>query len=220
MKLEKYIPTSLIDYPEHIACVVFTIGCNWNCWYCQNRPLINQTKSMLSETEFIEFLQSRKNWLDGVVVCGGEPTLHPDLPAFISLIKSMGFDVKLDTNGSNPTMLQQLIQSNLIDYVAMDIKSPLTKYSQICGVNIDITKIQQSIDILKNCNKDYEFRTTVSPDLSLQDLTDIATLIQGAKVYYLQKYIPPDTDFPVSHTMQFLQNAVEQCNQITSTKLR
>ena len=220
MKLEKYIPTSLIDYPGHISCVVFTIGCNWNCWYCQNRPLLNQTKATLSQDEFFEFLQSRKNWLDGVVVCGGEPTLQPNLAEFIAKIKAMGFDVKLDTNGSNPELLQELIDYYLIDYVAMDIKAPLSKYDSICCVKVDTDSIEQSINILKNSNIDYEFRTTVSPDLSLSDILEIAETVKGAKNYYLQQYIPPNPSLPKSHPIDFLKNAVVECNKITNTQLR
>ena len=132
----------------------------------------------------------------------------------------MGFDVKLDTNGSNPHMLQKLIDEKLIDYVAMDIKSSIENYSSICGVTVNADNIQQSINILKNSNIDYEFRTTVSPDLTLDDLLKISNLIKGAPIYYLQQYIPPNSTFPEPHSLEFLNNAVIRCNQITNTKLR
>lgn len=220
MKLEKYIPTSLIDYPGHIACVVFTIGCNWNCWYCQNRPLLHKTSSTLKEQEFFDFLQSRKNWLDGVVVCGGEPTLQPDLVHFIKSIKSMGYDVKLDTNGSQPDVIRNLMDLDLIDYIAMDIKAPISRYSDICGVKVDTSKILESIQLITTCGVNYEFRTTVSPDLSITDITSIAQSIVGAKVYYLQQYIPPNDSCPPAHNLQYLQEMLELCNHYTHTILR
>ena len=220
MKIEKYIPTSLIDYPQHIATVVFTIGCNWDCWYCQNRPLLSQNEPSTTIAEFFDFLRSRQQWLDGVVVCGGEPTLHPDLFDFIKDIKSLGYDVKLDTNGSHPEVISRLLEANLLDYIAMDIKAPLSRYDCICGRKVDIEAIQQSIHIIKNSNIDYEFRTTVSPDLGISDLLDIAKLIQGARIYYLQQYIPINNSCPPAHPLNVLQDAVARCNDITFTKLR
>jgi len=220
MKLEKYIPTSLIDYPGHIATVVFTIGCNWNCWYCQNRALLHKNSSALSEPEFFSFLQSRKTWLDGVVVCGGEPTLQPDIVSFISNIKDMGYHIKLDTNGSRPEVIQKLIDLHLIDYIAMDIKAPISKYPKICGVNVDTPKIAESIQLIKNSGIDYEFRTTVSPDLDIQDITNIAQYIKGAKVYYLQQYNPPDNSCPPAHNIDYLQRMLQECEKYTHTILR
>ncbi len=153
--------SSLIDYPEKISAIIFTQGCNFRCPYCHNPELIEKNCSPIPPPTLrwrdgvggiIEFLKSRIGKLDGVVITGGEPTLHKDLPEFISKIKTLGFAVKLDTNGTNPQMLQELIDKKLIDYVAMDIKAPLDKYCDVVCANVDTNKVQQSIDILKNSN--------------------------------------------------------------------
>ena len=119
----------MIDFPRRIACVAFTYGCNWACWYCHNADLLHEKADLTDE--FFSFLENRRGWLDGVVICGGEPTIHHDLPATIRKIKEMGFDVKLDTNGTNPEMLERLIADKLIDYVAMDIKAPFEKLASV-----------------------------------------------------------------------------------------
>src|SRR3989344_4958290 len=144
---------TLIDFPGKVACTVFLSGCNFRCPFCYSPELVlpGQIKNRpgISEKEFFDFLKERKNLLEGIVICGGEPTSDKKLPVFLKKIKKMGFFVKLDTNGSNPEMLKKLIDKKLIDYVAMDIKGPKGKYSQIAGTKIDIEKIQKSINILK-----------------------------------------------------------------------
>ena len=142
--------TTFIDYPEKIACIVFTQGCNFSCGYCHNPELFEHKEPALSVQAFFEFLNKRKGKLDGVVITGGEPTLHKDLKEFIKSIKDLGFLVKLDTNGTNPDLLQELFNQNLLDYVAMDIKAPLNKYEQVTRVNVNIEKIQKSINLIKN----------------------------------------------------------------------
>lgn len=186
--------TTFIDYPEKIACIVFTQGCNFSCGYCHNPELFEHKEPALSVQAFFEFLNKRKGKLDGVVITGGEPTLHKDLKEFIKSIKDLGFLVKLDTNGTNPDLLQELFNQNLLDYVAMDIKAPLNKYEQVTRVNVNIEKIQKSINLIKNSGIDYEFRTTVvKSQLSVDDLKQITELIKGAKKYYLQKFLPTKT---------------------------
>lgn len=176
--------TSLLDFPEKIAAIVFTMGCNFRCGYCHNPELINGEAKI---EEVFEFLKTRQGKLDGVVITGGEPCLQKDLPEFIKQVKELGFAVKLDTNGSFPEMLEKVLPD--LDYVAMDIKAPLEKYSQIVNVDVDTSKILKSIEVLKNGGVDYEFRTTVvKSQLSFEDFEKIGQLIQGVPRYYLQRF--------------------------------
>ena len=190
-KLAGLQKTTFIDYPEKIACIVFTQGCNFRCGYCHNPELFENKEPVLSVPAFFEFLNKRKGKLDGVVITGGEPTLHgKDLIEFIKEVKSLGFLVKLDTNGSHPDVLQELLNENLLDYIAMDIKAPLAKYKTITQTDIDTKIIKKSIDMIMNSGVDYEFRTTiVKSQLSVEDLRQIGELIQGAKRYYMQKFL-------------------------------
>ncbi len=196
MKFAGLIKSSLIDYPNEIAAVVFTLGCNFNCWYCHNRELIdkdNKNLELIDSADILKFLKSRKGMLDGVVITGGEPTLYPELIEFIKEVKNLGFKVKLDTNGSNPVILKEWIDQGLVDYIAMDIKTSLDNYARIAGSEcLKIGDIENSIDSLLNSNIDYEFRTTFSPDITLDDIEKIAKRINGAKNYYIQKYNSPN----------------------------
>ena len=141
--------TSLVDFPEKVAAVVFTQGCNFRCGYCHNPDLLEfGQKTEWNEHSFFDFLKTRLGKLDGVVISGGEPTLQSDLHDFIEKIKQMGFAVKLDTNGTNPKIVEKLLKNNLLDYIAMDIKAPLFKYKEITGVNVNIDDIKQSISII------------------------------------------------------------------------
>lgn len=190
-KLAGLQKTTFIDYPEKIACIVFTQGCNFRCGYCHNPELFENKEPVLSVPAFFEFLNKRKGKLDGVVITGGEPTLHgKDLIEVIKEVKSLSFLVKLDTNGTHPDVLQELLNENLLDYIAMDIKAPLTKYKTITQTDIDTKIIKKSIDMIMNSGVDYEFRTTiVKSQLSVEDLRQIGELIQGAKRYYMQKFL-------------------------------
>lgn len=183
--------SSLIDYPNEIAAVVFTSGCNFRCPFCHNGGLLEDKKSQkITPEEVLDFLKTRQNKLQGVVISGGEPTLHKDLEDFIIKTRGLGFKIKLDTNGSNPNVLIDLVNKNLIDYAAMDIKSPLKKYKEATNSNIDTEKIKESIDFLLKGKVDYEFRTTVVKEsLSFDDFRIIAQEIKGAKRYFLQKFI-------------------------------
>ncbi|MBQ3310930.1 anaerobic ribonucleoside-triphosphate reductase activating protein [bacterium] len=183
--------TSLIDFPQKIACIVFTNGCNFKCGYCHNPELFTNKEPALSVPDFFAYLNTRKNKLDGVVITGGEPTLQKDLQTFIQKIKDLDFCVKLDTNGTNPNVIEKLLKSNLLDYIAMDIKAPLSKYKSVTNVDYDVSKIEKSIDLIKNSDIDYEFRTTViKSQLSIEDFKQIGEEIKGAKAYYLQEFIP------------------------------
>lgn len=188
--------SSLIDYPGKISAIIFTHGCNFRCPYCHNPEIVsgNSQLETVNRRQILDFLNSRRGKLDGGVITGGEPTLHSGLPDFIKEIKVMGFDVKLDTNGTNPQMLERLIDANLIDYVAMDIKGPIEKYSQITGTDVNTDNILKSIESLKTSNIDYEFRTTVvKSQLSRADFEKIGALIKDAPRYYLQRFLPTKT---------------------------
>lgn len=190
MKIGGFLKQSFIDYPGLISAVIFTSGCNFNCWYCHNAQLINNNHTNISLEQIYETLNERKKFLDGVVISGGEPTLQPDLKDVVLKLKQMNFKVKLDTNGTNPNILQELLDENLLDYVAMDIKTSLKNYNKIASApkNFD-NEIKKSIQILKNSKVEYEFRTTFSPDISISDIQEIANLAKGARNFYLQKYI-------------------------------
>ncbi len=184
--------TTLTDFPQKVAAIVFTQGCNFRCGYCHNPELLNFTQNSNDNAEdFFKFLQTRKGKLDGVVITGGEPTLQTGLYDFIKKIKLLGFAVKLDTNGTNPQILEKLINDNLLDYTAMDIKAPLEKYSQITKTDINAENIIKSIDLIMKSGVDYEFRTTVlKSQLTFDDFEKIGQMINGAKRYYLQKFVP------------------------------
>ena len=156
-----------------------------------------QKQPIISEKEFFKFLKEKKGLLVGIVVCGGEPTIHKDLPNFIKKIKKLRYLVKLDTNGSNPKMLRDLIDKRLIDYVAMDIKAPREKYAKVTGRKINFKNVEKSIEILKESGIDYEFRTTVVPNLlKKEDILKIAHWISPAKKYFLQNFRPEKTIDP------------------------
>lgn len=192
---------TLIDFPGKIAATVFTSGCSFRCPSCYSAELVLPEKikkhPKISEKYFFDFLKERKNLLEGICVTGGEPTLNKDLPDFIKKIKKVGYLVKLDTNGSNPEMLERMIDNNLLDYVAMDIKAPKGKYSKVTGLKVDIKKLQKSIDVLKSGKIDYEFRSTIVPTIHKQeDVIEVAKWINGAKRYYLQNFRPEKTIDP------------------------
>ena len=187
MEIGGIVRNSFVDYPGVLCAVVFTTGCNYNCWYCHNSHILHK-KGEVREEDVLTFLKKRKKFLDGVVVSGGEPTLQKDLEDFIRKVKALGYKVKLDTNGSNFEVLKGLVSKKLVDYVAMDIKAPLNKYEMVTGVTRPLKDEQKSIEFLLTSKVDYEFRTTYSPDLNLQDIEEICKRIKGAKRYSIQKY--------------------------------
>ena len=193
--------TTLLDFPQKIACIVFTPGCNFKCGYCHNPELSGDFgKSEVADnlppalSEVFAFLKKRKGKLDGVVITGGEPTLQKGLYQFVFEIKNMGYAVKLDSNGSNPEVLKKLIDDRLVDYIAMDIKAPFDKYHEVIKTNVPLENIKKSIDLLLEGRVDYEFRTTVVKEqLNFDDFEKIGQLIKGAKKYFLQKFEPSKT---------------------------
>lgn len=190
MRITGLVKTTLLDYPGKVACTVFTYGCNFRCEFCHNALLVTEENhDNISEDEFFAFLSKRQGILDGVCISGGEPTLQRDLPEFMKKIKDMGFCVKLDTNGYEPEILRSLIDENLVDYVAMDIKSSPDTYSSICAVDVDIDKIKRSVDILKQGKVDYEFRTTCVKEYhTKEDFQKIALWLKGDSKYFLQHF--------------------------------
>ena len=182
---------TLLDYPGKVACTVFTGGCNFRCPFCQNRDLLPCGQpSQYSEAELLGFLQKRRGLLDGVGISGGEPLLQEELPQLLEKIKAMGYCVKLDTNGSFPEQLQQLVAENLVDYVAMDIKSSPSQYGAASGVGrLYLSKVQQSVQFLLRGTVPYEFRTTVVRELhGAEELQAIGQWLQGAQRYFLQGF--------------------------------
>ena len=181
--------TSLLDYPDCIGAIIWTQGCNFRCPFCYNKSLILEKTKGISEDELFSFLEKRQGMIEGVVVSGGEPLIQSDIVEFITKIKQLGYLVKIDTNGSCPEKLKELLEKKLVDYVAMDVKAPKEKYPQLTGVKPDIAAIEQSITLIKDKAPMYEFRTTVVPELlKKEDIVEIAKWIQGAKRYYLQQF--------------------------------
>ena len=204
---------SILDFPGHISAIVFTQGCNFRCQFCYNPMLvwpsevgklknssslqgegIKKGHPLIKEGDLFDFLEARINKLDSVVITGGEPTLHPDLPKFIKKIKDMSFLIKLDTNGTNPIMLKKLIDDELVDYIAMDIKAPLDKYEVVTGVKFQLSKIRESIKMIVDSKLPYEFRSTIVPGLhSIEDIKKMGEIIKGSDKWYLQ-FLKTDTD--------------------------
>lgn len=182
---------SLIDYPPYTCCVIFTAGCNFRCSFCHNKELVlhPETLPTIGEDELYNFLHERKPWLDGICICGGEPTIHRDLPEHIARFKEMGYKVKLDTNGTNPTMVRDLIDRQLIDYIAMDIKAPLDKYETVVNVPINKSQLQEMVTLLMHNHVPYEFRMTVVPTLVEEnDFHLIGQWLRGAEQFYVQQF--------------------------------
>lgn len=184
--------TTLLDYPEHVAATLFTGGCNFRCPFCQNGDLALHPVSLpaYDEAEIFSFLKKRAGILTGVCISGGEPTLQPDLADFIARIKNLGYLIKLDTNGYCPDILESLIQQNLLDYVAMDIKNSLSHYAETAGLSsLDTGRIQASVSLLMTSSLSFEFRTTVVKELHCaEDFEEIGNWLSGCPVYYLQSY--------------------------------
>lgn len=187
--------TTLLDYPGYVACTVFLGGCNLRCPFCHNAPLVLKNPApQMQEEEFLAFLRKRRGVLDGVCITGGEPTLRAGLPEFIGKIRELGFRVKLDTNGTNPGMLETLLKDGLLDYVAMDIKNSPRRYRETCGGVDALEAVRQSAALLMEGGVDYEFRTTcVKPLHDPTALAEIGQWLSGAKQYYLQNFVDSGT---------------------------
>ena len=191
MRLGGLQKTTLIDYPEKVSAIVWTVGCNFRCPFCYNKEIVTGDVELIPEQQVFSFLKKRKNMLEGLVVTGGEPLLQDDIENFCKKVKKLDYLVKIDTNGSFPERLQKLIHDGLVDYIAMDVKAPLGKYEGITNVKVDVEKIKRSIKIIRSSSVDHEFRTTFVPGfLEMQDILEISDLLKGAKRFYLQQFKP------------------------------
>lgn len=191
MKISGFQKMTVLDFPGKVACTVFLAGCNFLCPFCHNALLVTkQNEDEISSEEIFRYLEKRHGVLDGVCVTGGEPTLNEDIELFLRPIKKLGYSIKLDTNGSHPDMIKRLVEKGLVDYIAMDIKNCESKYGVTCGVkDINFTSIKESIQYIMSCGIDYEFRTTVvNPLHTTEDIEEAASMIKGAKRYYLQGF--------------------------------
>ncbi|CCZ57350.1 pyruvate-formate lyase-activating enzyme [Clostridium sp. CAG:762] len=182
---------TLLDYPGNVACLIFTQGCNFRCPFCHNSGLLdmNNNCEKIDEKEVFKYLEKRRGLLDGVCISGGEPLLQKDIVDFIRKVKDLGYKVKLDTNGSSPKKLKQLIEDGLIDYVAMDIKNDFLNYDKTAGMCTNIDNIKKSIEIIENSNIEYEFRTTIVKQFhDVGKLEKIIQYIGPNARYYIQNY--------------------------------
>ncbi len=184
------------DFPGYLSATLFTGGCNFRCPYCHNADLVLRPGSLstLSLESFGEFLDSRQGWLEAVCVTGGEPLMHADLATLLGQIKARGLFIKIDTNGSFPLQLKELIEQGLLDFIAMDIKAPLENYAHAAGVSVDIQAVSESITVIRNSGCRYAFRTTVVPGLvNEDDVAEIAYMLEGVEHYILQPFMALQT---------------------------
>jgi len=189
MKLGGLQETSLLDYPGKICAIVWTVGCNFRCPFCYNIDMVYGKSELLPIDHVYSFLDRRKGKLDALSITGGEPLLHEDIGVFMKEVKNKGFLVKVDTNGTFPDRLEQLLDDDLIDYVSMDVKAPAEKYDSLAGVHVDTDAINKSITVIMEKAPDYEFKTTMVPGLlDKHDVKKISSWINGAKRYYLQQF--------------------------------
>lgn len=193
---------TLLDYPNKLASIVFTQGCNFKCAYCQNSDLLGiKTEGIISEKEIFDYLEKRKKVLDGVVITGGEPTIQPNLTLFIQRVKDLGLKVKLDTNGSNPEIIKKLLKDDLVDYIAMDIKTDFDKYEDIIKINWNMETIKKSIKLIKESTIEHEFRTTINKnDHTLKDLKRICEYLGPDENYYIQNF--EQSDYVIDKTLK------------------
>ncbi len=196
MNISGIIKSSLIDYPGLISCVLFVPGCNYDCFYCHNRSLIDGSHILLTPQSVTDFLHRRAGLLDGVVISGGEPTLQGDLIPFIQSVKGFGYKVKLDTNGSHPEVVEELLGLKLVDYFAVDYKAPAEHYPKICGQGTDAGKVIRTIQLLSESDVPYEVRTTVIPQLGSKELIMMAKELPAVPRYVLNRYKVPEKYLP------------------------
>ncbi|MBN2421233.1 anaerobic ribonucleoside-triphosphate reductase activating protein [Candidatus Woesearchaeota archaeon] len=193
MIIKGFQETTMIDYPGHIAAIVFVPRCNFRCPFCYNKSLVNNSDELkeINEEEILNFLKKRKKLIDGIVITGGEPTLYADLTDFASKVKEIGLLVKIDTNGTNPDLIKKLLEKKLVDYIAMDIKNCPEKYEKTAGMGVDVEKIKKTVQIIMDSGIDYEFRTTCLPlIIGKEDFVKIGEWLKGAKKYCIQQFKP------------------------------
>lgn len=196
MNISGIVKSSLIDFPGLISCILFVPGCNYSCFYCHNRSLIDGSHILLTPQYVTDFLHKRTGLLDGVVISGGEPTLQSDLIPFLGMIKSLGYKIKLDTNGSQPEIVETLIRLKLCDYFAVDYKAPADHYPEICGSGTDARKVLKTVQLLSESEVPFEVRTTVIPQLGGPELTIMAKELPTLPRYILNRYKVPEKYLP------------------------
>ncbi len=230
LKIKRIIEESLIEWEGKISAVIVLAGCNFSCPFCHNGVLVKSNIAIadIPEEKVLQILRRKKDWLDGVVISGGEPCLYHELFEFIKKVKAIGLPIKLDTNGYLPRMLATLIKQKLVDYVAMDIKAPLNdKYKQLCGIQVNLRRIRQSVELLRTSGIEHEFRTTFVPQmLEKNDLVEIAMYLQGSKRFYIQQFSPEETldnslSSLVPYTMNYLKETELACKKyVSNAKIR
>lgn len=220
MNISGFNKLTLVDYPKKLACIVFTQGCNYNCTFCQNSGLIQCNKdSIIDHEEIFSYLQKRKNVIEGIVISGGEPTIQPRLKDFIIRVKELGLSVKLDTNGSNPDIIKELIDEKLIDYIAMDVKNIFDEYLGIVNLKqINVDKVKRSIELIKNSGVDHEFRTTIMKNYhDVNKITQICEYLGKDEKYYLQNF--EDSEMVLDKSLiSFSTDALRNIEQIIKAK--
>ncbi|MBO5421705.1 MAG: anaerobic ribonucleoside-triphosphate reductase activating protein [Clostridia bacterium] len=217
MKICGFQKMTMLDYPGKVACTVFTGGCNFRCPFCHNALLVTEIddENVFDEEEIISYLYKRKGIIDGVCITGGEPLLQKDIAEFLQKIKATGLPVKLDTNGSYPQKLRELVEKGLVDYVAMDIKNSKEKYAETIGLSdYDLSKVEESVEFLLSGAVDYEFRTTVVREFHTQeDILNIASWISDAKRYFLQGFVDSGNLIGSGMSAYIPQEMVEICTK-------
>lgn len=199
MLIAGFQKTSFVDYPGQPCAVVFTPYCNLDCIYCHNAHILGREAPLIAEEPVLEYLEKRAGLLSAVVISGGEPTLQQNLEAFIERVRTFGYLVKLDTNGTKPQVLLSLLNKNMLDYVAMDVKAPANKYSEITRAEVDMDAIRRSIAIIRNSGIAHEFRLTLAPQLTTEDALETARMVKGCDRFYLQQYRPRNDADPRAH---------------------
>jgi pyruvate formate lyase activating enzyme len=228
VEIKGFVPTTMLDWEGKLATTLFVGGCNFRCPWCQNPDLVLRPQEITNVAweEIERHLLAKKDWLDGVVVTGGEPTVQTWLPELLRRLKALGYPVKLDTNGSRPEVLRDLVAKGLIDYIAMDVKTSFARYAEACGTEVDIEAIEESIDLILSSGVDHEFRTTVVPTyVGEADILEIAGYIPGAKRYTLQQFSSKKTMAAEMSKIKpfdgkFLQSIAAQASEITICSLR
>ena len=217
MLIAGFSKLSMLDYPGKLSAVIFAPYCNMRCWYCHNAQILSGDVPLLPEDYVMDYLEKRKNMLEGVVITGGEPTLRPDLLRFMEGIKALGYLVKLDTNGTSPKVVKSAIERKLVNYIAMDIHAPESKMREISRTAVNMDDIKESVWLTMSSGVDYEFRTTFAPTLDSDDLLEIAEIIKGTKAFYLQQYRPvipkegerPVVAMPPAHSPEYVRQTAE-----------
>ena len=221
MKILGLEKVSMVDYPKKICATIFTGGCDFHCVFCHNSGIVHEDYTPFKTEEVLSYLESRKNLLDAVTISGGEPTMQADLEDFILKVREMGFLVKLDTNGSHPSVLKNLIDKNLLDYVAMDIKNNFASYGEISGnPNFDVNRVKQSLKILQESNVEYELRTTLVAHYHTEEnIKKMANELAGEKTLYLQQF--KDCETCIKSNLEAVpKSQAEEFQKILSKKIK